>query len=150
MWRDWVWVDWGDCGHLPSHIWCFVTLEGMPTGRNGLECGGISLKDGTCAVVETAGREEEDGSSSELMSCVRKEVEFDEQGTAANRSFYLADTEAFLDPACVIPDIGGPPNQYFVVRPRNQWADLFVNWVEEAHKHDDIEDDNVQEDQKVP
>ena len=150
VWRDWVWVDWGDYGHLPSHIWCFVILEGMPTGRNGLEYGGISLKDGTYAVVETAVREEEDGSSSELMSCIRKEVEFDEQGTAANRSFYLADTEAFLDPACVIPDIGGPPNQCFVVRPRNQWADLFVNWVEEAHKHDDIEDDNVQEDQKVP
>ena len=143
VWRDWVWVDWGAYGHLPSHIWCFVVLEGLPKSRHGLEHGGIPLKNGVFAVVETATMEENACSSSELMSALRKEVELDDQGMATGRTFYLADTEAFLDPACVIPDIGGPPDQYFVVKPRNQWANLFVEWIEEPHTLDEMDDISV-------
>ena len=87
--------------------------------------------------------EENACSSSELMSALRKEVELDDQGMAISRTFYLADTEAFLDPACVIPDIGGPPDQYFVVKPRNQWANLFVEWIEEPHTLDEMDDISV-------
>ena len=53
-WKDWVVVDWDDYGKLPSRIWCFVKLEGMPKGRDALEYGGITLKDGVFAVVEVA------------------------------------------------------------------------------------------------
>jgi hypothetical protein len=51
-WKDWVWVDWGaGYGRLPAHIWCFVVLRGMPTGRNTIHYGGIPLTDGAFAVV---------------------------------------------------------------------------------------------------
>ena len=150
VWRDWVWVDWGGYGHLPCHIWCYVILEGMPKGQHALEHGGTPLKDGVFAVVETAVMDEEDGSGSELMSPATKEVVLDAQGTVTSRSFYLADTEAFLDPACVIPDIGGAPNHYFVVKPRNQWANLFTKWVEEPHNLDDMAEPALEEATDVP
>ena len=45
----------------------------------------------------------------------------------------------------MIPDIGGPANRYFVVKPRNSWAEQFVKWVDEPHKDDkmDVLDDIV-------
>ena len=61
---------------------------------------------------------------SDLMIPVCKEVDLDEDGNVTNRTFYLADTEAFENPCCVVPDLGGPSNWYFVVKPRNQWTDL--------------------------
>jgi hypothetical protein len=159
-WRDWVWVDWkGGYGRLPCHIWCFVVLVGMPSGRNAIKHGGIVLSDGTYAVVESAHLEEseEELMRSDLMCPVLKEVEFDKNGMACNRTFYLADTEAFVDPCCCIPDVGGPKNRYFVVKPRNEWSSLFVQWLEDPHTLDEMdpldapeseeEEDVVEEDQ---
>ncbi len=137
-WRDWAWIEWGgNYGTLPCHIWCFVVLEGMPTGPNALEHGGIRLTDGTYAVVETAYADEEgEIMGSDLMTPWLKEANIAESGEATGRSFYLADTEAFVAPCCCIPDVGGPKNRYFVVAPRAEWSDLFVQWVEDAHNKD--------------
>ena len=152
-WKDWVWVDWGsEWGLMACHIWAFVVLENMPTGRNRLQYGGIKLSDGTFAVVECSRVEELDqfgydecGVKSELMAAIRKEVTLEDDGTQLERTFYLADTDAFTEPCCVIPDIGGPANRYFVVKPRNSWAEQFVKWVDEPHKDDkmDVLDDIV-------
>ena len=77
---------------------------------------------------------------SDLMMPVMKEVGLNEDGLVENRTFSLADTEAFEDPCCVIPDLGGPPNRYFVVKPRNQWAKEFVRWLEDPHQWDDMDE----------
>ena len=141
-WKDWVWVDWGPgYGRLPSHIWCFVKLEGMPTGGNTIHYGGIPLKDGVFAVVEATTFVEEMAQvgNSDLMIPVVKDVQLDGDGSILQRTFYLADTEAFMDPCCVIPDLGGPSNRYFVVKPRNQWAGEFVRWLEDPHNLDEME-----------
>jgi hypothetical protein len=64
----------------------------------------------------------------------------------------LADTEAFkfLDPCCTIPDIRGPPNRYFVVKPRNQWADQFICWIRDEHHLDEMDElDEVEEDEGI-
>jgi hypothetical protein len=132
----------------------------MPSGRNAIKHGGIVLSDGTYAVVESAHLEEseEELMRSDLMCPVLlKEVEFDKNGMACNRTFYLADTEAFVDPCCCIPDVGGPKNRYFVVKPRNEWSSLFVQWLEDPHTLDEMdpldapeseeEEDVVEEDQ---
>ena len=151
-WKDWVWVDWGHHGRLPSHIWCFVELEGMPRGQHTINHGGIALKDGVYAVVETVTLEEDNHEigRSDLMMPVRKDVALDEAGNASERAFYLADTEAFIDVCCVIPDIGGPPNRYFVVKPKNQWADLFIVWLNDPHNLDVMDDLNsLEEDPDV-
>ena len=141
-WRDWVWVDWGHDGALPAHIWCFVRLEGMPRGKNAIMHGGILLKDGVFAVVETVTLEENEDeiARSDLMVPVLKDVALDVDGNAGERLFFLADTEAFADVCCTIPDIGGPPNRYFVVKPKNKWADLFIIWLNDPHNLDVMDD----------
>ena len=157
-WRDWVWVDWGaPYGEMPCHIWCFVVLQGMPTGRNRLRYGDIGLADGVYAVVENSTVEKLDedgydecGVKSEMMEAIRKDIELDADGCPVKRTFYLADTEAFVDPCCVIPDIGGPNNRYFVVQPRNSWAELFLKWVDAPHTLDQMDPlDEVDVDEKV-
>ena len=161
-WRDWVWVNWGRDGRCPCQMWCFLVLEGMPTGRNQTHYGCIPLTDGVFAVVETANLEEDEAEigRSDLMTPVRKEVEVDGDGYVQTRTFYLADTEAFEDPCCVIPDLGGPSNRHFVVKPRNQWAQEFIRWIEDPHNLDvmdpldesedenDAEEENVEQEQE--
>ena len=138
-WKDWVWIDWGPgYGRLPAHIWCFVILENMPSGRHTLEHGGIRLTNGVFAVVEATVLDE-NLAKSDLMTPILKDVEQDEAGNATKRTFYLADTNAFLDPACVVPDLGGPTNRYFVVRPRNQWSSEFLKWIQEEHIKDTMD-----------
>ena len=140
-WRDWVWVNWGRDGRYACQIWCFLVLEGMPKGRNAIHYGGIPLADGVYAVVETANVEADktELGRSDLMTPICKDVEVDEDGYVQERTFYLADTEAFEDPCCVIPDLGGPSNRYFVVKPRNQWAQEFIRWVEDPHSLDEMD-----------
>ena len=151
-WRDWVWVDWGPgYGKLPSHIWCFVVIEGCPTGRNRPEYGGIALKNGTYAVVETTQLEssDEEVGKSDLMMPVYKDIGM-KTGEVVEREFYLADVEAFADPCCMVPDIGGPENRYFVVKPRNLWSTLFTKWVEDEHYLDEMDLlDKVEEDDQI-
>ena len=150
-WRDWVWVNWGRDGRFACQMWCFLVLEGMPKGRNQIHYGGIPLNDGVFAVVETANVEADitEIGRSDLMTPVRKEVEVDEDGFVQERTFYLADTEAFEDPCCVIPDLGGPSNRYFVVKPRNQWAQEFIRWIEDPHTLDEMDPlDKVEEEEE--
>ena len=142
-WKDWAWIDWGSgYGDLPSHIWCFVKLSGVPPlrGSLALDHGGIKLCDGVFAVVESAQLEEHDGGELPFMTPVMKDIEKIDADGIVTRTFYLADTEAIVDPACVIPDLGGPPNRYFVVRPRNDWANEFRKWVDDPSRLDEMDD----------
>ena len=148
-WKDWVIVDWGEYGLLPSHIWCFVKLSNMPTGQQRLEYGGTFLQDDVYAVVEVADYnvDEEEMTKSDLFTPLVLEVDgVDADGEVLARKFYLASTDSFVGPCCVIPDIGGRNNAYFQVKPRRDWSKEFVIWLEAPHKHDvmlysDEEDD---------
>ena len=97
-----------------------MVLEGMPTGRNAINYGGCNVKYGTYAVVETGKleRSQVESNRSEILQSFNKEVGLDEAGKVTQRHFLLADTDAILGPCAVVPDIGGPPNRYFVVQPR--------------------------------
>ena len=155
-WRDWVWVDYGKgCGPTACHIWCFVVLENMPIGRDTLQHGGIALKNGTCAIVETAVLEPKNDSNtgfdSDILTPIYKgELEIKEDGTVGQRTFYLADTEAIMEPCCAIPDIGGPCNKYFIVQGRNYWSEKFLNWVKDPHDWDQMDGlDSVKEEDAV-
>ena len=143
FWRDWVLVDWGGGSVLPAHIWCFVVLSNMPKGRNQrIEFGGINLEDGVFAVVESANYDDDEdgGHQSDLFTPLTLEVEgIDQDGDVSGRKFYLADTEAFVGPCILIPDIGGPPNAYFQVKNRSAWAAEFVNWLKKPHTEDVME-----------
>jgi hypothetical protein len=153
-WKDWVWVDWGEEGDLPCHIWCFVDLEGLPGGGQPIDHGGIRVLPGVYAVVETAYFDptDNDAGRSDLMMSVRKEVGQDGAGNVTKRHFYLANTCAFLRPCSVIPDIGGPTNKYFVVASRSDWAKEFLKWVDLPHRNDEMDpmsSDEEEEDEMV-
>jgi hypothetical protein len=141
-WKDWVMIDWGaGYGKLPSHIWCFVELQNMPTGGQRIEFGGIFLSDGVYAVVEVANYNEniDEIVKSDLFTPFLLEVAgMDADGDIMGRKFYLANTDAFIEPCCVVPDIGGAKNAYFQVKPRREWSKTFVTWLEAPHELDEM------------
>ncbi len=51
-------------------------------------------------------------------------------GTDKNVSSVTVPVEAIVHPLCVIPDIGGDPNEYFVILPKRNWSRLFGNKIE--------------------
>ena len=61
---------------------------------------------------------------------------FDDDGDVVGRTFYLANTEAFIAPCCVIPNIGGRENAYFQVKARTEWSKMFVEWLKAPHEQD--------------
>ena len=145
-WKDWVLINWGGHGTLPSRIWCFVYLTGLSSSGRNLQYGGIKLKDGVFAVVEVADYEEEDaipadqeGLQSDLFVPVRLETEAPDANEDLERRFYLADANAFEEAIAVVPDIGGPPNRYFVVKSRKKWVKEFINWLEAPHTDDKMD-----------
>ena len=139
-WKDWVLIDWGaGYGVLPSHIWCFIGLENMPVRGEKIEFGGINLTDGVFAVVEVASyvEEVEEATLSDLFTPLTLDVEgIDADGAVTGRKFYLANTDAFVSPCCMIPDIGGKNNAYFQVKARREWSNLFVQWLRASHDAD--------------
>ena len=148
-WKDWVYVCWsGGWGRRPAHIWCFVVLEGLSNTRERVQHGGIVLKDGVYAVVESASVEGDptELGRSDLFTPIAKECELDESGRVKKRTFYLADTDAFEKPCCVVPDIGGPPNRYFVVKPRYNWSAEFIAWIQDEHHMDKMDPLDLKED----
>jgi len=136
-WNDWAVMDWGDYGKLPCHIWCFVTLDQMPIGTQKLQFGGIDLKDGVYAVVESSTYDDDIGLASDLFTPLTLDVGgLDAEGNVTSREFFLADVESIVGPCIVVPDVGGPKNAYFQVKPRRDWAKEFVSWLEQPHQDD--------------
>lgn len=146
-WRDWAWFDFGRKEKLVAcHMWSFVTLPPMKGKR--IDYGGIRLKEGVFAVVECAkeAKLKEDQLDLDVLFPVDKEVEWiDEEQKDHKKVFYLADTDALVQPACVVPNIGGPANQYFVIESRTEWAPMFSKWLET----DDNEDMVISDDERA-
>ena len=126
-------IDWTGYGVLPAHTWCFVELSNLPKGNAELSYGGIGLRDGVYAVVESAEYAAVE-TTSELFIPLDVEVGDLRPNGSRSRSFYLANTEAFVGPCCVIPDIGNNENRYLQVVPRGEWSDLFIQWLLRPHK----------------
>jgi len=148
IWRDWAVVDWGrGYGNLPAHIACFVDLEdqdGLPSGPASIDFGGIKLQQNVYAVIESSTYEqEEDAREDAIFVPIRKEIETLEDGLVTKRRFFLADTSAIVAPCCCIPDLGGPPNRYFLVHSRPEWSKMFQRWLDLPHNQDVISDDEV-------
>ena len=143
-WRDWAMFDWGgQDGVLPGHIWCFVVIHDLPdVGDRELRHGGIDLEVGTFAVIESATwlDEENEIVQSEIFVPIRKEVKVKQNATRGwKRQFYLADVEAIQRPCCVIPNIGGGDGvEFFVVKNRGEWANMFESWLNDPNENDII------------
>ena len=156
-WRDWVWVDCGSDGDYPCHIWAFVVIPALERGSI-LEYGGISLEEGVfgCAECANVKKQEREGLSKlETMHPIEKMVGMDDQGevlldkdfNVAERKFFLADTKAFLEPCCVIPDIGGARNRYYLMESRDNWPEIFRQWLQSPLDDDMTIDGDVTDDE---
>ena len=148
-WRDWAWFDWGREKEILCHMWCFVKIPSM-VGRK-VYYGGVRLEEGVFAVVECSKEVPfEDGQpKTDVLFPLNKEVIWlDEEQVQHKKVFYLADTDAIVDPACVVPNIGGPSNQYFCVNSRTGWAGHFLRWLRTEVDDDMIIEEDVEEDQK--
>jgi hypothetical protein len=135
VWRDWVVVDWGaGFGKIPNKIWGFVDLSKLRKNSR-IKFGGINQLEPTVyAVVESAGLV--DGSEeTELLKEVETEVEdFSVGGYVTKYMFYLAPVDAFVEPAVVIPNIGGGNNSYLWLTAWPNWRHLFVTWLHKPYQ----------------
>ena len=141
VWRDWALVDWDDDGILPNKIWGFVDLSAL-SQNSGINYGGVSnVQPGLYAIVESAvyTKTQAEVDMSELFVPIRKEVLPLRNGFVSGMKFYLADVEAIVETARVIPDIGGPANAYFLVRPRSMWSVMFTEWLGYPHEDDEMD-----------
>jgi hypothetical protein len=140
-WNDWVLFDWGNGGKIPAQIWCFLDLTCLPDGFS-CKIDTITVQKGVYAVVESAEYDVEDNDSELFLPCVKTCKQLNHDGSIGQRQFYLADTEAFLEPISVFADIGHPnKRRYLQIVPRNEWARGFEKWVNDPHVLDVIEED---------
>jgi hypothetical protein len=149
-------IDWGEAA-LPGQIWCFVVVNCIPTrpGDNhtdptiedpsGVHHGDIEVQNGVYAVVESSEYETDNKkvSRSDLFVPIQKEVnQVNSKNRPWKRKFYLADVEAFQKPIVVVPNIGGKSRRdYFVVKQRGEWVEMFKDWIDDPPANDIIGDD---------
>lgn len=156
FWRDWVMIDWGDEA-LPGQIWCFVVIDCIPTrpggdqtgprieDPSGIHHGDVEVQNGVYAVVESSEYETDNKKvgRSDLFLPIKKDV--DQVGSATKpwkRKFFLADVEAFQKPIVVVPNIGGKSRRdYFIVKQRGEWVEMFEDWLDDPPENDVIGDD---------
>ena len=139
-WNDWVLMDWGaGADRSPAQIWCFLDLTSLGDAFR-KKVDGVTVQKGIYAVVESTHYEAAAPTSDIFIPCVKDAKELHENGALAKRQFYLADVEAFLDAVAVVPDIGHANKlRYLQVKSRREWAEGFVQWVQEPHHLDVME-----------
>ena len=147
QWNDWAVFNWGPKhGKLPGEIWCFVDFTEAPAGFK-TRYAGCALESGVYAVMESArmcpnvDASGDQINDSDLFKPIIKELPEQGNNTAIeHRTFYLANVEAIVSTACVIPDIGSTNQcRYFQVAPRNSWAKLFTMWLDQVHTNEEEE-----------
>ena len=76
---------------------------------------------------------------SDLFVPLRLDMESEDPDNGLRRTFHLASTDAFKEPVAVVPDVGGPPNRYFLVKSRSKWSNEFCAWLQAPHADDKME-----------
>ena len=133
--------DWGNGDKIPAQIWCFVDLSFLPDGFH-KKIDTIIVQKGIYAVVESTEYDVADNDSELFLPCIKTVKHLNRDGSIRQRQFYLADTEAFMEPISVFADIGhANKRRYLQIVPRNQWALGFEKWVNDPHTLDEIEED---------
>ena len=145
VWRDWVMIDFGDDGRYPARIGGFVDLRGLSDANESFSYGGIdNVTRGVYAIVEYADFVEEDEEDESLIFVrLLKKVGRIHNGAVTRLSYWLVDVESFAATITVVPDIGGAPNAYLLVKSREEWREAFEEWL----MNDDEPDVTVSDDE---
>jgi hypothetical protein len=126
-------------GDFPAQLWCFLDLTGLPTGITVKVDEDSNVDTGIYAVVSSTVYVEEESPMSDIFTPLKLESKMvGEEGEVLQRRFYLVDVETFKDPLCVIPNVG-TKDEYLMMKPRAQWSDDFITWLEMPHKYDKME-----------
>ena len=131
IWRDWVLVDWSDEVDNCARLWGFVDLSKLPE-NSGINFAGYSnLQPGVYAICEYAEYEVDADANMlhNLFVPLRKQVGRIVNDSVTKLKFYLVDVETFVGPVTVVPDVGGQPNSYIMVKNRAEWLDDFHDWL---------------------
>jgi hypothetical protein len=138
-WRDWAMIDWGDITS-PGQIWCFVVIDCMNSRCHkkknpGVWHGDVDVKNNVYAVVEKTDYHKDPKilSRLDIFVPIRKKVwTSGDQNTPWERRFYLTEVENIVEPIAVVPNIGGRSKRdYFVVKQRNEWVEMFEQWLDD-------------------
>jgi hypothetical protein len=142
-------VDWEGYDPMPNKLWGFLDLSSIPED-NDIEYGGLlTLEPGVYAIVESSEVDESraDELQSEIFVPITTEVGEIRDNRVRKLKYYLAPVRAFMGPAIVIPDIGGRPNGYLMLKPRETWRKDFDKWLATKYEQfDDFEEDPDQTD----
>jgi len=133
-------VDWGrGFQKMPSRTWGFVDLS-MLRKNSRINIGGVNnLQPGVCVVVECS-KHVVNTSNTELITEIEIGVAGFSDGFVSKPMFYLAPAEAFVAPTVAVLTIGGKNNAYVWLKPRHTWRDVFVKWLHEPCRMDDLSD----------
>jgi hypothetical protein len=131
-------VDCGTDGKFPCKCWGFIDLSDLPVPRERINYGGLrDITPGVYAIVECA---EVVDNVHELVYRIETECLTNNKGEVQNLKYYLADVEAIIAPAMVVPDVGGPENSYLAVVSPDEWASMFEDWLAEETNLDNLTD----------
>jgi hypothetical protein len=142
-------IDWGEGeGMLPCHLLGFVNLLAMPDNSGVMHGGSGAIYPGIFASVEVAQKvtEEELEIRSELFVPYAKEVGGFTGKFVSHNKYYLADVEAIVGPAAVIPDVGSGVNRYLYIKDRHIWKKDFQKWLEVPSHLDEVFSSEGEED----
>jgi hypothetical protein len=111
--------------------WGFVDLRELPDKHSAI-LGELPLEQSVYAIVEIAffDEDETEVGLSEIFVPITKEIGGFTNNAVSHMKFYLADVEAIVKAIAVIPDIGGPPNAYFMDKDRETWRIDFMDFLE--------------------
>jgi len=107
---------------------------------SGICIGGVNdLQHGVHAVVECS-KHVVNPINTELITEIEIEVVGFSDGFASKPMFHSAPHEAFVAPTVAVPTTGGKNNAHHGLKPRHTWRDVFVKWLHEPHRMDDLSD----------
>ena len=126
-WYDWVMINWGDEGGvLPAQIWGFIDLTEIPPD--------LTREPATYAIIESAkpNKTQQEKGLSLLFEPFLKEHNGITANGEVDRKFYLVDTNSFVAPTIMFPDVGNKNKAaYLRIKPRDKWASMFSDWLKE-------------------
>ena len=129
---------------MPCKLWGFANLSGLPV-NTGLNHGQVNLCSGHFAVAECAVYVNSEGASAGKGSTfrpIRAEAGGLTHNIVAHLKFYLIGVEAFHGPVAVVPDLGGSPNDYLLIKPRTVWREEFIEWLITGNPSEEIVEEN--------
>ena len=125
-----------DLGNLPCHLMGFVDLSDLPQdfAKNYANLAPLML--GIYAIAQCAEYIEDEARQavSEIFIPIRKVVGGFTQNRVGKLELYLVDVESFVAPLAVIPDLGGPANEYFVIKDQVKWVNDFMEWLDSPYE----------------